>query len=254
MNTGRRLATVQQDGQGSLNKIYAALALAVAGAIMGRATPDTRGILRLAPAAITAILFDVGKLIDQTRIREVFPAVAQSIRAARVAAEVGAEPLPLATAVDIDVQGFRTAAAALVTDRPSVLRQVGALVSVGIGQRLAATKVATMVKEYFFKRDPSSGLIQVWPGRANMGSQHARLVMLTETTRAHAKATLGRASRDEQWVDYRVSAGHAKSDECDDLAQRGPYRIHNAPSPPRHPRCRCYLEPVDPPNNARALA
>jgi hypothetical protein len=246
MNTGQRLARVQQDGHVSLNKIYAALALAVASAIMGRATPDTRGILRLAPHALAVILLDVGRLIDQTRNIEVFPAVTQSIRAARQVAEVGVEFLPVPIAVDIDLQGFRTTASALVTDRPSVLRQVGALVGLGIAQRLAASTVAKMVKEYFFKRDPSTGMIQVWPGRSNMGSQHARLVMLTETTRAHAKATLEVATRDLKLVQFRLSAGHSHADQCDGYSRGGPYTPGSAPMPPTHPRCKCWLEAIEP--------
>ena len=127
-----------------------------------------------------------------------------------------------------------------------MLRQVGALVGVGIAQRLAASQVATMVKQYFFRRDPTTGLVQNWPGRANMGSQHARLTMLTETTRSHVQATLYTATRDRKLVEFRLSAGHIGSDQCDGYARGGPYTPGSAPTPPVHPRCRCWLQVVDP--------
>jgi len=246
MNTRQRLARVQQDGHTALNAIYAALAVAVAHVVMSRSTPDLNGILRLTPPALPAILLEVGRLIDQARTQLITPAITQSIRDARVAAEFDVEPLPITAAVESDMQGFRVAALALLTDRASVLRQVGSLVGVGIARKLAASKVAQMAREYFFKRDPKTGLIQVWPGRTNMASQHARMVMLTETTAAHARAMLLLTKRDGMAVKWNLGAGHTEQDECDDKANqssrglsRGCYLPSEAPRLPTHPNCRC---------------
>jgi len=44
-------------------------------------------------------------------------------------------------------------------------------------------------------------------------------------------------------VDWRISGSHPKPDDCDDLADQGPYRPHEVPDKP-HPNCLCSLVPV----------
>lgn len=84
-----------------------------------------------------------------------------------------------------------------------------------------------------------------------MSSQHARLVMLTETTRSHSEAMIRTALRDGSYLKWNLSSAHAHSDVCDSKARadlgygRGVYPANQVPPIPTHPRCRCYLSSVE---------
>ena len=71
-----------------------------------------------------------------------------------------------------------------------------------------------------------------------------------ETARAHALATRDASLTDPAggYLRYTTAAGHIEQDECTDLANRnqgygrGVYPAKDAPLPPRHVGCRCFLE------------
>lgn len=238
--TGRRLGEVQYQGHVAIDRAYGPLSIAIAEVVMRYATPDQHGILRLTLPARALILNEVGRLLDETR-GKLLPVILASIQAAREAAQEDTEPIPVPVTEQIET--ISTVSRALNTDRQSVLDQTGALLLAGIVARQAASMIAKRVKEYFYKRDPATGLVQMWPGRTNMASQHARLVMLTETTRSHSEAMIRTALRDGSYLKWNLSSAHAHSDVCDSKARadlgygRGVYPANQVPPIPTHPRC-----------------
>lgn len=258
--TGQRLARVQLDGHRQIDKAYAPLSIAIAAVVMRYATPDQRGILRLTPTARTLILAEVGRLLDQTR-SQLLPVILASVQAARDAAQVDVKPVPVPLTEQMDE--MLTVSRALRTDRETVLGQTGALLLVGIAGKMAASVVAKTVRQYFSPwfstyRDENGkllhtdrlGAVRFWPGKSGLASQHPRLIMLTETTRAHGAAMRRIAERDGLLIRYTLSYQHRDTDVCSDLAKRdngwgaGIYRADDAPRVPQHPRCRCYFSPA----------
>ena len=79
-----------------------------------------------------------------------------------------------------------------------------------------------------------------------MASQHVRLVMLTETTRAHGAAMRRIAERDNLLLKWNLSPQHRDADACSTNASRdsglgrGIYEWRDFPAIPQHVRCRCY--------------
>ena len=230
-----------------VDKVFGPLSITIAAVVMRYAIPDQRGILRLTLPARSLILAEVGRLLDETR-RMLVPVVLNAVQAARDAAQEGVEPVPVPITEQMDE--MLTVSRALRTDRETVLGQTGALLLVGIAGKMAATQVAKTVKQYFYKRDPATGLVQFWPGKTNMGSQHPRLIMLTETTAAHSRTMLRIAERDGLLIRYTLSPKHKDADACSDNARRdngwgaGIYRANDAPRVPVHVRCRCYYSPA----------
>lgn len=43
-------------------------------------------------------------------------------------------------------------------------------------------------------------------------------------------------------VEWKLSASHPREDDCDDIAEQGPYLPHEVPDKP-HPQCLCYTTP-----------
>ena len=247
--TGQRLAAVQLDGHRAIDREFGPLSIAIAGVVMRYATPDQRGILRLTLPARTLILTEVGRLLDETR-GKLLPVILASVQAARDAAQEGVEPAPVPLTEQMDE--MVTVSQALTTDRQSVLDQTGTLLLAGIAGKMAATQVAKRVRQYFYKRDPVTGLVQFWPGKSNMASQHPRLIMLTETTRAHGKVMVGLAERDNLLLKWNLSPKHRDADACSTNARRdnglgtGVYEARSFPAIPQHPRCRCWASTVTP--------
>ena len=160
---------------------------------------------------------------------------------------------------------------ALRRNRPVVVGQVGALARQGAALGQTAVKVARVVGQYFSpwftpRRDGGGRLVRVgrlgdvrsWPGRAGMASSHARLVMLTETQRAHAAGVERRARERGALVRYRLADSHPRADPCDVLAHAdnghgpGVYEPGSVPAFP-HIRCMCRIETYDP-GTGRRLA
>jgi len=262
VSQGKLLGEIQYRSHLQIDKIYSPLSIAIAAVVMRYATPDQHGILRLALPARALILAEVGRLLDETR-RQLLPVVLASVQAARDAAQVDVEPVPVPITEQMDE--VLTVTRALRTDRETVLDQTGALLLVGIVGKMAASTIARNVKSYWSPwfsqyRDVNGkllhtermGAIQHWPGKAGMASAHARTVMLTETTRAHSEAMIRAALRDEAYLKWNLSAGHSGSDACDDKAKadlgygRGVYPPDQVPPIPSHPRCRCFVYRVTP--------
>jgi len=260
--TGRRLAQVQLDGHREVDKVFAPLSIAIAAVVMRYATPDQYGILRLTLPARAAILAEVGRLLDETR-GKLLPVILASVQAARDAAQEGVEPVPVPITEQMDE--VVTVSRALTTDRQSVLDQTGALLLVGIAAKMAASMVASRVRQYFSPwfstyRDANGkllhtnrlGAVAQWPGRSGMASAHVRLVMLTETTRSHSEAMIRTALRDGSLLKWNLSGAHSRSDVCDSKARadsgygRGVYLASQVPAIPSHPNCRCWLSSVQP--------
>lgn len=246
---GRRLGEVQYQGHLAIDRTYAPLSIAIAAVVMRYATPDQYGILRLTVPARALILNEVGRLLDETR-GKLLPVILASVQAARDAAREDAEPIPVPITERMDE--ITTVSQALTTDRQSVLDQTGALLLAGIVARQAASMIAKRVKEYYYKRDPATGMTQFWPGKTNMASQHPRLILLTETTRAHGKVMVRLAERDNLLLKWNLSPKHRDADECSSNARRdngqgpGVYEARSFPAIPQHPRCRCFASTVTP--------
>jgi hypothetical protein len=260
---GQRLAQVQLDGHRAIDAVYQPLSIAIVAAVMRRATPDANGILRLSLPARAAILLDVGRLIDQTRLN-VFSAILAAAQTASLAAQVGAEPLARHEMTEIALATHLSAAPALRTDRESVISQTGALLVKGIAAGGLASKVAKTVKEYFspwfseYRSETGKllhtdrlGAVRHWPGMSGAASQHARLVLLTETTAAHGRTVKRIAERDDLGLKWNLSRRHPGHAPCVENAERdsgfgpGIYESRDFPSIPQHPRCRCYASTAE---------
>ena len=258
--TGQRLAAVQLDGMKAIDREFGPLSIAIAAVVMRHATPDPHGILRLTLPARAPILAEVGRLLDETR-GNLLPVILASVQAARDAAQEGVEPVPVPITEQMDE--MLTVSRALGTDRETVLGQTSALLLAGIAGKMAASVVASRVRQYFSPwfsqyRDVNGtvlhvdrvGAIAQWPGRSGMASAHSRTVMLTETTRAHSLTMLRLAARDDLLIRYTLSPKHREADTCSDNARRdsgwgaGIYRADDAPRVPVHVKCRCYYSPA----------
>ncbi|MDQ3124156.1 MAG: hypothetical protein M3Q74_00925, partial [Pseudomonadota bacterium] len=123
------------------------------------------------------------------------------------------------------------------------------------GRGVAA--VADEVGRYFSprlatRRNAAGALVRTgigigsWPAAPGQAFQHARLVMLTETTRAHGHATVRLAGERGRFVKWNLSSSHPRPDDCDSKARAdsgfgpGVYRPSDFPAMPTHPRCRCF--------------
>lgn len=270
-SAGARLAQAQVDGHRRIDEVYAALADAVEAEVLrwasGPATDPAGGSPRLPLGARAAILVGIGHLLDRARI-PLTEAIAAARQEAIVAAETDHEPLPRDVIADFWARHeiYRT----LGTDRASVLSQTGAILISGIAAKLAAPEIAQRVRQYFSPwfaprrnvagavvRAGRQGAISHWPGRAGMASQHARLVLLYQTSEAHGQTILRIARRDDLYVRFYTSKRHRHADSCDQHARAdvgfgpGVYRWGDAPKIPQHVNCRCYINTVERDTGAR---
>lgn len=236
MNQGERLARVQLAGHRAIDALAAPLAAQVDEIVRRHATFGRRLIdpdLRLALIGTEPLFTAV--IINSAREAE------------RVADPVGnVDTLAL-------TQASRIVSESLAKNRSMVVSQAMRLVQRGISLGMTVVQTAQTVRQYFFRRDPATGLIQSWPGQANMATQHVRGLMLFATTEGHFRGMKRAAFRDEGLLHYHVSHKHLEIDECDLLERQdvgfggGIYPPDAAPSVPRHFRCRCWYEPADRP-------
>lgn len=253
--TGTRLAEAQTKGHLRIDAIYQDLADTVEAEVVRRAATAGDGAPRLPMEARGGILLGIGALLDAARW-DLAQAVMHSRDDAVAAAELGHEPLRQ----QIDtLQALNETYRTLETDRSSVLRQAGAILTRGIAADLAASVIARQVRQYFspwfaarrdatgaLRRADRQGAITHWPGQAGMASQHVRLVMLYQTGWAHGQVIRHIAERDRLDVRWNLSYQHQETDVCDQHARRdvglgaGIYPFDDAPPVPQHPRCRCY--------------
>lgn len=254
-DAGARLAQAQVDGHLALDSIYHDLAEQVEAEVL-RWETATDGESLLPAVARALILARVDALLDAARL-PLTEAVMAARREAIAAAEYGHEALPRDMAADLEARAetWRT----METQRSSVINQLGAILVTGVVRKLAVREIARRSQQYFAPwfaprrnvagtvvRAGRQGAIASWPGRAGMASQHARLVMLYQTTSAHGQTILRIAQRDNLYVRYYVSRRHRESDSCDQHARRdvghgaGVYQWGSAPRVPQHLNCRCY--------------
>ena len=258
MNAGQRLAAVQLAGHRAIDVIYAPLSEDVEALVLRHATRDASGVLRLSVGARARMLRDLSLMLMGVRL-DLARAVRETLAAAVAVAQVGVEPLPT-TETALLAASLR-AVQSVGAGQPNVLEQTGALLLRGIAAGLPAMEIAKQVRQYFspffaprrdargdLARASRQGAVRSWPGRAGMASQHARLVMLSETTAAHFRTQRRLALRDDELLRYHVSHKHRAIDECDRLERQdvgfgtGLYDPADAPALPRHGRCRCWYE------------
>lgn len=246
MTTGQRLAQVQRDGHARLDAIYASIAGDVEDIVVRVATPDDQGVPRFLMVAVPLVLFAIARRLTAARL-PITLAIGTTTREAVVAAEVGFTPLPTWEQSAIVAPVYQQAWESMHDAEPVVLDQTRKLLVRGAAAGLAARTVARQATQYFFHRDPDSGQRQYWPGRANMASERARSVMLTETTRAHARTTMTVAITMNMGMKWNLSSGHSRADQCDSKRQDssegqepGVYLPSEFPGLPSHPRCRCW--------------
>ena len=235
---GQRLARVQVAGHHAIDAVAAPMAKDMA--------TLTRQYWPFAGAALLFLRHAM-----QQRLVEAEPALVAITVATSRAAELAADP---AGPVDVTRLSIieQTAAASLAKVRPNILDQSIDLVKRGIVLGLAAGAVAKTVGQYFYKADPATGLIQSWPGTANMALQLSRGLMLNEATAGHFWGMKRVTIRENWMMRYQVSIQHTGSDQCDSYAQAdsgfgpGMYLPGSAPSVPVHFRCRCFYASVAP--------
>ncbi len=89
--------------------------------------------------------------------------------------------------------------------------------------------------------------IQMGPGVYRSPYRNAMRLARTETNRAYTQAQAAFA-KDKPWVEavaITLSPVHDVEDDCDDLADQGPYSPDEAAQLlPVHPHCMCYLTPI----------
>lgn len=262
MDTGRALRRIQVDAHGSIDRIYHSLAAAIVKLVLGQAVM-VDGKRTLNDAGRRRIRASADHLLRQAE-----PQLAQvigiTIERARLAADQGA------TNVAVDPLEANVAAARvrgyLDRGRANVVAQLDARIGKGINAALAASTIAEQAKQYFspffavrrdadgsLRRTDRKGAVASWPGAAGMASAQARMVMLTETGRAHAQETLRIARENDEYVKFTLSPKHKDADECDKAARKdvgfGPgiypaFPLSAAPTVPRHFRCRCWYKRV----------
>ena len=125
---------------------------------------------------------------------------------------------------------------------------VDKLLQQGITQGLGAHETAKLLTGHLQARADARGARKVWrKGRGwvrtpNVPSSAWRLAR-TEITASAGRFTMASAYANPfvNRVEWRLSAGHARADECDDHA--GMHDLADVPGYPSHPACLCLLVP-----------
>jgi len=126
------------------------------------------------------------------------------------------------------------------------------IIANGIAQGRSPYEIAKSIESYV---SPSVGSadqlgIQTGPGVYRSPYKNAMRLARTETNRAYTQASAN-FYQNKPWVsevDVTLSPDHDVPDECDDLAEGGPYTPDEAQGLiPAHPHCMCMLTPrIDP--------
>ncbi len=123
------------------------------------------------------------------------------------------------------------------------------IIANGIAQGNSPYKIAKSIEKYV---SPSVSAtdelgIQTGPGIYRSPYRNAMRLARTETSRAYTQAS-AEFAKNKEWVDavaITLSPNHDVEDECDDLADNGPYSPEEAADAiPAHPHCMCYLTPI----------
>lgn len=126
------------------------------------------------------------------------------------------------------------------------------LIANGIAQGNSPYEISKRIEKYV---SPKVGMadelgIQTGPGVYRSPYRNAMRIARTETNRAYTQASAN-FYKEKPWVesvDVTLSPDHDVADECDDLADGGPYTPEQADGLiPAHPHCMCTLTPrIDP--------
>ncbi len=123
------------------------------------------------------------------------------------------------------------------------------IIANGIAQGNSPYKIAKNIEKYV---SPSVSAtdelgIQTGPGIYRSPYRNAMRLARTETSRAYNQAS-AEFAKDKPWVDavaITLSPNHDVEDDCDDIADNGPYSPEEAADIlPIHPHCMCYLTPI----------
>ncbi len=122
----------------------------------------------------------------------------------------------------------------------------------GIAQGNSPYEIAKRIEKYV---SPKVGMadelgIQTGPGVYRSPYRNAMRLARTETNRAYTQASAN-FYQNKPWVsevDVTLSPDHDVTDDCDDVAENGPYTPEEAQGlVPVHPHCMCSLTPrIDP--------
>jgi hypothetical protein len=252
-----KLAAVQLAGHIAIDHIYADLANSVEAAVLEQAARSPDG--KLTPAAALGVITALrAKLVQASP--QLAIAVMNSVLGAVTAALEGKTLTydPIGQSFD-QYQARQQVVRTLQTSQQNVLEQTGSILLKGVASGLATSLIANRARQYFspffaprrdatgkLLRSDRQGALTSWPGRAGMASNAVRVVMLDQTGRMHASTTYRLAKQNNLGLLYRLSPKHRDTDECTALATqdvgygRGVYPADDAPTLPRHPRCRCY--------------
>jgi hypothetical protein len=122
----------------------------------------------------------------------------------------------------------------------------------GIAAGRSPYEIAKQIEQYVSPRLGAADElgIQSGPGVYRSPYRNAMRLARTETNRAYTQAS-AKFYQDKPWVsevDVTLSPNHDEPDECDDLADGGPYPTDEADQLlPVHPHCMCSLTPrIDP--------
>ncbi len=126
------------------------------------------------------------------------------------------------------------------------------IVANGIAQGRSPYEIAKQIEKYVSPRIGAADElgIQTGPGIYRSPYRNAMRLARTETNRAYTQAS-SNFYQNKPWVsevDVTLSPDHDVADECDDLADGGPYSPEEADGLiPVHPHCMCSLTPrIDP--------
>ncbi len=126
------------------------------------------------------------------------------------------------------------------------------LIANGIAQGRSPYEISKQIEKYVSPRIGAADElgIQTGPGIYRSPYRNAMRLARTETNRAYTQAS-SNFYQNKPWVsevDVTLSPDHDVTDECDDLADAGPYSPEEADGLiPVHPHCMCSLTPrIDP--------
>lgn len=117
----------------------------------------------------------------------------------------------------------------------------------GIAQGNSPYAISQQIEKYLSVGNADELGIQTGPGIYRSPHKNAMRIARTETNRAYTKASAN-FYKNKSWVsevNVTLSPEHDEEDECDDLADGGPYSPDEADGLiPAHPHCMCSLTPV----------
>ncbi len=132
-----------------------------------------------------------------------------------------------------------------LTDRTE--KDLKRIIANGIAQGKSPYEITLQIEKYVSPGVADELGIQSGPGIYRSPYKNAMRLARTETNRAYTQAS-SNFYQNKPWVsevNITLSPEHDEEDECDDLADDGPYSPEEADGLiPAHPHCMCLLTPV----------